>query len=91
MLDPCSPPGILDKDSPHRLGRGAKEVSTAVPMLSLLDIHEPDIGLMHQRRGLQRLTRFLLSQLGGGQLPQLLIHQRQELFGGTRVARFDLR
>ena len=61
-------------------------MAAAVPMLRLLDVDEPEIGLMHQRRRLQRLTGFLLSQLGGGQLPQLLIHQRQELFGGTRVA-----
>ncbi len=32
-----------------------------------------------------------MGQLGGGQFPQLFIYQRQELLGGGRIARLDLR
>jgi hypothetical protein len=60
------PPCAFHQDPPHRFGRGAKEVAEAVPMLSLFNVYEPDIGLMHQGRCLQRLTGFLLGQLGGG-------------------------
>jgi hypothetical protein len=36
-------------------------------------IHQSDVGIMDQRRGLQRLPRFLLSQLGGSQFPELTV------------------
>jgi len=45
---------------------------------------------MYQSRRLQRLPGLLLCQLCGRQLPQLVIHQRQELLGGGRIAGFDL-
>jgi len=44
---------------------------------------------MHQRRRLQRLPGFLLSEFLGRQLAQLIIDQRQELLGGVWVALFD--
>ena len=44
---------------------------------------------MHQRRGLQRLARFLLGQLLRRKLSKLVIDQRQELIGGVRIAVFD--
>ena len=72
MLATGSPPGIFDQNPPHRLGRRRKEVAATVPVLPSSTSTRPDIGLMHQRRGLQRLTRLLLGQLGGGQFPQLL-------------------
>ena len=46
-------------------------------MLGLVHIHQPDVRLMHQRRGLQGLARFLLGHLGGGQFPQFLVDERQ--------------
>jgi len=52
---------------------------------------KPQIGLVHQRGGLQRLAGLLVGEFGRCQFSQLLVHQRQELFGGIRVARFDLR
>ena len=54
-------------------------MATRIPMLSLLYIHEPDVGIMYQSRCLQRLARLLLGQLGGGKLAKLIIHQRQQL------------
>ena len=61
-----------------------------VSQLSLFRVNEPNIRFMHERRGLQRLVRFLLGHLGSGQLPQLFINQRQQLLGGRRIAGFNL-
>ena len=69
----------------------AKKCPASIPVLGLLGIHQPDVRLMHQRRGLQRLARLLLGHLGGGQLPQFLVDQRQELLGRLRFALFDPR
>ena len=55
-------------------------------MLGLVNIDQPEIRLVHQGRGLKRLTRILMDELRRGQFSQLLIDQRQELVGGTRVA-----
>ena len=68
-----------------------KEMAAGIPMLRLLDIHEPDVCVVHQGRGLQRLPRSFLRQLGGGQLSELVIHQRQQLLRRRWIAGFDLR
>ena len=65
-------------------------MATAIPVLCLLDIDQPDIGLMHQRRRLQRLSGFLLSQFRRRQFPQFVVDQRQELLGGRGITGFDL-
>ena len=44
----------------HRFRRSRKEMPSAVPMQGLAYIHEPDIGLMHKRRGLQGLSGLLV-------------------------------
>ena len=41
---------------------------------------------MDQRRGIQRLARLLVRQPRRRQLPQFVIHQRQQFIGGTGVA-----
>ena len=68
----------------------AKKWPRDFPMLGLVHIHQPDVGLMDQGRGLERLARLLLSHLLGGQLPQLVVDQRQKLLGGrgSRLARW---
>ena len=78
------------QNPPHRLRRRRKEVPPTIPLLGLLHIHQPQIGLVHQRGRLQRLPRLLVSQLGGGQFAQFVVHQRQQLLGSGRVAGFDL-
>jgi hypothetical protein len=45
---------------------------------------------MHKRRGLQRLSRLLLGQFGGGQFPQLVVHQWEQLLGGVWITVLDL-
>jgi hypothetical protein len=81
--------GVIQHDSSHRL------CSCSIEMLSALPRHSPitdkaEVRLEHQSGGLQRLARFLVGQLGCGKSTQLLVHQRQQLFGSGRVAGFDL-
>ena len=45
-------------------------------------------GLVNERGGLKGLTRFLMGHAGGSQPAQFFIDQRQQLFGGNRVALF---
>ena len=56
---------------------------------ALLDVHQPQVGLVDQGRGLERLARLLLGQPLRRQLAQLVVDQRQELLGGGRVALLD--
>ena len=91
VLAPLLAPRRLDQDAPHGLGRGGEEVAAAVPVLDLFDIHQPQVRLMHQGRGLKRLPRFLLGELLRRQFAQLVVDERQELLGGLRVALFDCR
>src|SRR5262249_39618818 len=66
-----------------------KEVSAAVPVLELLHVHQSQVDLVDQGGSLERLARCLLGHLLGGQPPQLVVNQRQQLLGGVRVALLD--
>lgn len=48
------PPCIIDQDAPHQRGCHADKVS-AIPPVSSLVAHQPDIGFIHQSCGLQRV------------------------------------
>jgi len=62
-------PRALDENPPHGLGGGSEEVTAAVPLLRPRLVDEPDVRLVDQRRGLERLAGLLLGQFLGGQLP----------------------
>ena len=55
-------------------------------MLSFVDVHEPQVCLVDEGGGLERLAGPLAGQLLRRQLAQLVIDQRQELAGGVRIA-----
>jgi hypothetical protein len=65
LLLPC----MFDQYPPHRLGRSPEEMPPAVPLLSLINIHQTQIRLMHQRRRLQRLSGLLVCQPCRRQFP----------------------
>ena len=48
------------------------------------------LGVMHQGRGLKGLAWFLMGEPDGGQFAQLVIHEREQLFGGAGITLFDL-
>jgi hypothetical protein len=82
-------PGIVDQNTAHGLGCGRKEVAAVVPRLRAFFIDEPDVRFMHQRCGVERLSRPLARQLLGRQLPQLFVNEREEVASRLRVALFN--
>jgi hypothetical protein len=61
--------------------RRGEEVSPALPPPIRIDADQSQIGLVHQGRGLERLTRRLAGQLPSGQPAQLVVDQRKQLAG----------
>ena len=53
------------------------------------DVHQPDVRLVDQGCGLERLPGLLLGHLLGRQPAQFLIDQRQELLGRVGIALLD--
>ena len=49
-------------------------------------IDEPEPGLVHERRGLERVAGLLARHLRGGEAPKFGIDQRKQLVGGGRLA-----
>src|SRR5262249_31344039 len=80
---------VFDENAPHGLGGRSKEVASAVPVLRLLHVYEPQVRLVDEGRRLQRLAWGLQSHLLGRQLAQLDIDQGHQLVGGVRVAFLD--
>lgn len=80
---------LLDENAAHGLGGRGKEVPAAIPVLRLVRIHKAKIGLMHERRCLQRLPGIFPRQAQGCQFPQFVVDQRQQQLRGSRVASFD--
>src|SRR5262249_30159723 len=64
-------------------------MSTVVPGLAGVSADEPKIRLLDQRRRLKGLSRLLRSQRWRGEPAQLIINERQKLFGRVRVAVLD--
>jgi hypothetical protein len=71
----AAPPRVFDQHAAHRFRGSREEMAAAVPVLSLLDIDQPDVRLVDQGRRLERLAGLLLSQLLRRQLAQLLVDQ----------------
>ena len=69
----------------------AKKWPRLFQLLAAVRIDQPEVRLVDQGRGLERLAGLLAGQLPRGQLAQLVVDQRQELSGGLRVALLDRR
>src|SRR5262245_37797554 len=83
------PPRVLNEDTAHRLGGGGEEVlAVGVPPRHGLP-DEAQVRLVDQRGRLEGVARLLAGQLRGGEAPQLVVDQRQQLAGGLRVALLD--
>src|SRR5262249_8389767 len=88
-LPPALPARVLDEDTTHGLGRSGKEVAAALPVALLGVANKAEIRLVNEGRGLEGVPGRLVGQAMAGQLPQLVVNERQELAGGTRVAACD--
>jgi hypothetical protein len=79
--------GTFNENPPHGFGGGGKEMgSVRKGRLTGADQTQP--GFMHQRRGLERLSRRFARHLAGRESAQLLIHLIEQVFGSHRVAVF---
>ena len=80
-------PGSLHQDATHGFSRGGEEVTSAVPAIRPLDVHESKVSFMHECGGLEGMTGRLGSHSGSRQFPQLVIDEREQVDGGLAVAR----
>ena len=70
-------PCLLDEDLPHGVGGNRREVGAILPGGVGL-AQQADVGLVHQRRGLQREIRALAPYVPRGQTTQFLVDLRPE-------------
>jgi hypothetical protein len=66
-------------------------MAAAIEAVLIGRTYQPEVGLVNECRRLERLPRLFVCQFCRRQLPQLVIHQRQELLGCRRIAGFNLR
>ena len=76
----------FDEDTAHGLGGGGEEVPPAVPSLAVAGADQPKVGLMNQGSGLEGVVGRLAGHARGGELAQLLVHEREQVGGGLAVA-----
>jgi hypothetical protein len=76
--------GPLHQDPPHGLGGGAEEVCPPAPARRL-GLEQPQVHLVDQGRGLQRCSWRLCGHPLVGELPQLLVDQREQPLGRVAV------
>jgi hypothetical protein len=85
-LTPTSRP--LNQNPTHRLRRCRKKMPATVPRLRSPS-NQPQIGLVHQRRCLQRLAPLFLRHPISGQRTQLIVNERDELLRRLGVPGLD--
>ena len=84
------PAGVIDQDVAHCLGRSGEEMGAVLKLSFALLAHEPQPGFMHQRRGLQRVSRRTVGHPGGGDAPEFVIDNWQQFRRGFGIAVVDL-
>jgi hypothetical protein len=80
---------LLDENSPHRFSSRGEEVAAAVPLWSLLGVDKSNVDFMNEGRGLQRLTGLFPREFPRRKLPQFVVDQWQQFFGGPSAASVD--
>jgi hypothetical protein len=76
----------IDQNAAHHLTRDAEELAPVLPYHPAL-IHQPQIGLVHERRGLQAMPRSLATQPCGCPTAKLLVQHRHQLVTGVGITR----
>jgi YVTN family beta-propeller protein len=75
---------VVDEDTPHHIRRDPKEMAAILPRhRDVTD--QPQIHLVNQSRRLQRVVVAFLTEATGGALPQLTVHERQQLIASAKV------
>jgi len=78
---------VVDQHLTHRLGGDGAEMRPAFPTVARAD--QLDVSLMHDGRRLKRMTGRLIAKVVPRLGAQLLVHQRQQLDRGRRIAIVD--
>ena len=74
-FESAAPPGVIDKDPPHgRRGHRAK-VGATLP-LNMLEVHQAQVGLMHELGRLKCMVASLSNQIGPRHSSKLVVHKR---------------
>jgi len=81
-LEPIAIAGVVDQDPPHGLGSGGEEVSAAV---ELLVADQPQVRLVDECGGVEGVIGGFGGHAGGGEPPQLVVHEREQVSGGTTI------
>jgi hypothetical protein len=61
-FEPSPGASAFDQDAAHGLSGRREKVTAAVPVLGLVLAHQTQVGLVNERRGLERLPGLLLGQ-----------------------------
>ena len=77
--------GVIDQDPAHDPRCDAKEMRSILPIRAAL-VDETDVGLVHERGGLQGVVRPLVAKLACGDAAKLRIDEREQLIEGSPVA-----
>ena len=76
---------VVNQNPAHDLCRDSKEMGSVLPVhVALID--QPQIDLVHQRRGLERVPRPLAAKLSCRDPAQLFVDEREQLIERTLVA-----
>ena len=75
---------VIDEDAAHDLRGDAEELGSIDPRHALLS-HQPYVGLVYERRRLQRVVSALAPEVGGGPLPKLVVDERDQVLPCLKV------
>ena len=70
-------PRVVDEDAAHQVGGDGEEVGAALPR-HVLRVHQPEVRLVDERRGLERVTGALAPEVARRLEAQLLVDERDE-------------
>ena len=80
------PASLIDEDAPHGLGSGSEEMAAVLPARGGVRFDEPQIRLMHESCRVQGVAGGLVHHARGGELPQLVVDEREQVGRGLAVA-----
>lgn len=84
------PPGMIDQDMPHHLGRDGEEVGAILPLDFLLS-RQTQIRFVDQRGGRERVTVSFSLHIAMRYAAQLIVDQRRKPIEGGLVALLPIR
>jgi hypothetical protein len=90
VFDVTPSPGVVNQNVAHYLGGHGEKVRAILP-LNILRTRHSNIGLIDQRRSLQRVAIALALHVTMGNAPYLVVHQRRQPIerGSVSVPPFD--